>query len=63
MQTGLEAKFQQHPYLKDKLIATENKKLLFVHPTDMFWGTGGYYRKKGKRLVKTQDCLYALYFD
>ena len=37
---GLKAKFDQHPYFREKLIATGNKQLVFYHLKDPFWGTG-----------------------
>ena len=40
MMQGLEAKFDQHPYLREKLIATGSKQLVFYHMKDPFWGTG-----------------------
>ena len=33
-------KFTQHAYLRRMLLDTGTKKLLFIHPIDLFWGTG-----------------------
>ena len=43
---GLKAKFDQHSYLKEKLIATGNKQLVLYLLNDPFWGTG-YIPKYG----------------
>ena len=40
MEKGLTAKLTQHPDILQSLISTDNKPLLFVHPTDLVWGTG-----------------------
>jgi len=45
MLKGLRAKFQQHPELAQKLLATGNAVLHEDSPTDMFWG------KKGRDLL------------
>ena len=40
MRTGLKAKFEQNPELKEKLIATGNAVLIEDAPWDAFWGSG-----------------------
>ena len=57
MMEGLEAKFDQHPYLREKLIATGTKQLVFYHLKDPFWGIGdnpkyGTFVKNTKKTLK-----------
>ena len=40
MERGLKAKFTQHPHLRRILLDTGTRTLLFIHPEDVFWGTG-----------------------
>ena len=40
MKTGLRARFEQNPRLKDLLIETGNKELIFDNKHDRFWGIG-----------------------
>ena len=39
MKRGLEAKFTQHTDLRRMLLDTGTKKLMFIHPEDIIWGT------------------------
>ncbi len=40
VKTGLLAKFQQNPHLKEQLLKTRKKVLAKANPHDKFWGTG-----------------------
>ena len=42
MEKGLAAKFAQNPTIKQSLLSTGTRHLLFVHPTDILWGTGSH---------------------
>lgn len=50
MLKALRAKFNQHPKLADKLLATGNARLHEDSPTDMYWGVKGL-DKSGKLLM------------
>ena len=40
MKTGLQAKFQQHPHLKEFLVNTGSNMIIEGNPKDTFWGAG-----------------------
>ena len=40
MLEAVEAKFQQNPHLKEKLVSTGNKTLVECNPKDPYWGIG-----------------------
>lgn len=40
METLMRLKLEQHPDIKDVLLATGERGLLKVYPTDYYWGTG-----------------------
>lgn len=41
METAVQAKFSQHPELRDLLLSTQNRKLVEHTSNDSFWGDGG----------------------
>eukprot|EP00800_Vazella_pourtalesii_P004272 TRINITY_DN145_c0_g1_i16.p1 TRINITY_DN145_c0_g1~~TRINITY_DN145_c0_g1_i16.p1 ORF type:complete len:857 (+),score=109.51 TRINITY_DN145_c0_g1_i16:42-2573(+) len=57
MKTGLRARFEQNPRLKDLLIETGNKELIFDNKHDRFWGIGDGSGKNrfGKLLMKIRE--------
>ncbi|KAI6657308.1 Riboflavin biosynthesis protein PYRR, chloroplastic-like [Oopsacas minuta] len=59
MVRGLGAKFTQHPDLRKALINTGTRELLFIHPMDFIWGTGGSSgeNKLGVLLMKLRSKL------
>ena len=42
MRKGLEAKFSEHGKLATSLMETGSRTLQFIHPDDIFWGTGSF---------------------
>jgi ribA/ribD-fused uncharacterized protein len=56
MLNGLRAKFQQHPELAQKLLATGDAVLHENSPTDMFWGKKGK-DSLGKLLMQVREEL------
>ncbi|KAM0755734.1 hypothetical protein T439DRAFT_320447 [Meredithblackwellia eburnea MCA 4105] len=40
MEIALKCKFDQYPALKEELLVTGSRRLLYLHPEEPFWGTG-----------------------
>ena len=59
MEKGLTAKLTQHPNILQLLISTGDKPLLFVHPTDLVWGTGSDMKGKYKVGRLSRDLINA----
>jgi ribA/ribD-fused uncharacterized protein len=60
MRTALNAKFEQHPDLAQKLLATKNCPLVEIAPDDAFWGVGSDgngKNKAGKLLMRIRGHL------
>jgi N-glycosidase YbiA len=53
MRSAIRAKFQQHPELAAKLLATDHAEIVELAPDDDFWGTGtdGQGRNRMGRLL------------
>ncbi|EKM52577.1 uncharacterized protein PHACADRAFT_261084, partial [Phanerochaete carnosa HHB-10118-sp] len=62
MDAVLEAKFTQHPQLRDMLLSTGNGELVEASPVDSFWGYGADKRGRnelGKALMRLREKLRA----
>ncbi|GJE95793.1 NADAR family protein [Phanerochaete sordida] len=62
MEDVVAAKFTQHPFLRDMLLSTGNRELVYASPIDAFWGYGKDKHGRnelGKALMRARDRLRA----
>ncbi|GJE95770.1 NADAR family protein [Phanerochaete sordida] len=66
MEATLEAKFSQHADLRNMLLSTGDRQLVYGDPHDAFWGLGsdGYgMNELGKSLMALRDTIRARHLD
>lgn len=60
MEEIIRCKLEQHPYIRDKLIETKNKRIVETNDNDKFWGWGNDHcgqNHLGKIWMKLRDEL------